>query len=100
MTASLDSKRDRIDAFCMKWGIRELALFGSAVRDDFRPDSDIDVLVVFAESAGRDLWKLIEAEDELGAIFGRKVDLVEKKNVVNPFRRHHILTNRQLVYAT
>jgi predicted nucleotidyltransferase len=48
MTASLDSKRYRINEFCLKWGIRELALFGSAVRDDFRPDSDFDFLVSFS----------------------------------------------------
>ena len=76
-----------------------MSLFGSVLRDDFRPDSDIDVLVVFSNEAVWDLWKVIEAEDELGAILGRKVDLVEKKNVVNPFRRHHILSNKQLIYA-
>ena len=96
---NLHVAQEKIEAFCRKWRIREMSLFGSVLRDDFRPDSDIDVLIVFADDANWDLWKLIEAETELGQIVGRKVDLVEKKNVVNPFRRHHILTNRQVVYA-
>jgi predicted nucleotidyltransferase len=89
----------QINAFCRKWQIKELALFGSVLRDDFRPDSDIDVLVVFADDARWNLWEMFQAQDELAEIFGRKVDLVEKKNVVNPFRRHHILTSKHVVYA-
>jgi predicted nucleotidyltransferase len=93
---------DAIAAFCRKWGIRELSLFGSVLTDDFRPDSDVDVLITFADPQrdlgpwGRDLETM---RDELESMFGRRVDLVEKRLVRNPFRRHHILTNRTVIYA-
>jgi uncharacterized protein len=93
----------RIAEFCGKWGIKELALFGSALTDDFRPDSDVDLLVTFEDprrSFGPWMSELQEMERELRAIFGgRKVDFVEKRLVRNPFRRHHILTTRQVIYA-
>jgi uncharacterized protein len=91
--------RDKIEAFCRKWNIKELALFGSVLREDFRTDSDIDVLVSFAPGGGIDFYNRIEMRDELAEIFGRKVDLVEKEAVRNPFRRHNILTTREVVYA-
>jgi uncharacterized protein len=90
---------DRIDAFCRKWRIRELSLFGSALRDDFRPDSDVDLLVVFEPDAGWDLWDFTTMEDELQQVFEREVDLVEKRALKNPFRRHDILTTRQVLFA-
>lgn len=90
---------ERVDAFCRKWRIRELSLFGSALRDDFRPDSDVDLLAVFEPDAGWDLWDIIGMEDELAQMFGRKVDLVEKRAVKNPFRRYDILTTRQVLFA-
>jgi predicted nucleotidyltransferase len=89
----------RIAEFCRKWRVKELSIFGSALRDDFRPDSDVDVLVVFEDDAEWDLWDHMHAEDELKELFGRKVDLVEKSAVRNPFRRHHILNNREVIYA-
>jgi|SRR5436305_3263743 len=88
-----------IDAFCRKWGVRELALFGSVLREDFSPQSDIDVLVAFAPGAQRSLFDLVEMRDELSAIFGRKVDLVSKGGLRNPFRRQEILKTRQILYA-
>jgi len=92
--------REQIAEFCRRWKITEFALFGSVLRDDFRPDSDVDVLVTFAPEAGHSLFDLVTMEDELVEIFGRKVDLVEKEAVQNPFRRHHILRTQQLVYAS
>ena len=90
---------DAIAAFCRKWQIRELSLFGSALRDDFREDSDVDLLAVFEKDARWDLWNVMEMEEHLARMFGRPVDLVEKKAIVNPFRRHTILTTRQVLYA-
>lgn len=90
---------EAIDAFCRKWRIRELSLFGSALRHDFRSDSDVDLLVVFEPEAGWDLWDVVSMEAELAELFGRKVDLVEKRALSNPFRRFEILTTRQIVYA-
>ncbi len=59
----------------------------------------MDVLVVFRDDAEWDLWDHLHAEEELQEMFGRKVDLVEKSAVRNPFRRHHILNHREVVYA-
>ena len=93
---------DAIARFCRKWGIREFALFGSVLTGEFRPDSDVDVLISFADPAP-DLgpWgeRLDMMREELEALFGRRVDLVQKKLVRNPFRRHHILTTRRVIYA-
>lgn len=99
MEAPLHIPLDRLTAFCHKWQIAELSLFGSVLRDDFRPDSDVDVLVVFQPGVNHQIEAWIEMEDELKAIFGREIDLVERRLIVNPFRRHHILTNRQVLYA-
>jgi len=100
MSIKIDIPKDKISEFCRRRQVKELAIFGSALRDDFRPDSDVDVLVVFHDGAKRNLFDHIEAEEELKQIFGREVDLVEKKAVRNPFRRHHILSNFEVIYAS
>ena len=100
MSARIEIPRDKIAEFCRRWQVKELAIFGSALGDDFRPDSDVDVLVVFQDDAKWSLFDHMEAEGELKQIFGREVDLVEKKAIRNPFRRHHILNNHEVIYAT
>jgi uncharacterized protein len=92
--------REKIAEFCRKWGIREFSLFGSVLRDDFRPDSDVDVLVVYDDRIKKDFHSYMEAVEDLKRMFGREVDLVEKSAIKNPFRRHHILNNREVVYAS
>lgn len=89
----------QIESFCQRWKIKEFALFGSVLREDFRADSDIDVLVSFAPEGGITFDNRVEMLDELAEIFGRQVDLVEKEGIRNPFRRHEILTTREVVYA-
>lgn len=88
-----------IPAFCRKWKVREFSIFGSALRADFGPDSDIDVLVDFDPSAfwGIDEW--IEMRDELERLFGRRVDLVSRPSLRNPFRRAEILRTRRVLHA-
>lgn len=90
---------DQIEDFCRKWRVEELALFGSVLRDDFSPESDIDVLVSFSPDARVSLLDFVEMQEELQEILHRKVDLVSKGGLRNPFRRHEILTTRQIVYA-
>ena len=90
----------KITSFCRKWMITELALFGSVLREDFNQDSDVDVLVTFAENAPWSLWDFVDMQDELKAIFGRDVDIVEKRALRNPFRRHEILSTNEVVYAS
>jgi len=100
MAVKIDVSNDEIDQFCRRWQIKELSIFGSALRDHMRPESDVDVLVVFDEGARWTLFDLARAERELELIFGREVDLVEKKALTNPFRRHHILSHHEVIYAT
>jgi predicted nucleotidyltransferase len=89
----------QIEDFCRKWKIKEFALFGSVLREDFRPDSDIDVLVTFEQGGGITFDNRVEMLDELAAIFGRDVDLVEKNAIRNPFRRYEIMTTKEVLYA-
>ncbi len=96
--ANLEIDEQRVADFCKRWRVIELSLFGSVLRDDFLPDSDIDVLVVFEPDAPWSYWEWGAMTEELEAIFGRTVDLVEKRSVVNPWRRHHILTNRRIIH--
>lgn len=87
-----------LNAFCAKWRVRQLSLFGSVLREDFVPESDVDVLVSFADSAPWSLWDLSKMRDELSALVGRPVDLVEREGLRNPFRRHTILATRKVIY--
>ncbi|RJP36419.1 MAG: DNA polymerase subunit beta [Phycisphaerales bacterium] len=89
----------RIAEFCRRWRIVEFSLFGSVLRDDFGPDSDVDVLVSFEQEAPWSLFDLVDMTDELKTLFGRDVDLVEQAALRNPFRRHAILTGKQVIYA-
>ncbi|MHB8799511.1 MAG: nucleotidyltransferase family protein [Thermoanaerobaculia bacterium] len=91
--------RERLESLCLRWGIRELSLFGSAIRSDFGPASDVDVLVSFSMGSSWSLLDLVRLNDELEALFGRRVDLVEKEAVRNPFRRRTILGDRRILYA-
>jgi uncharacterized protein len=99
MTTGLAIDSDRITGFCRRWRITEFALFGSVLRDDFRPESDVDVLVTFEPDAPWTLWDLSRMRMELEEIFGREVDLVEKKALRNPFRRQAILPHQHVIYA-
>lgn len=94
--------RKKIADFCHRWKVVEFSLFGSALGDDFRPDSDIDVLVTFAPHARVSLFDLVDMEDELEKVFGRDVDLVEKESILkseNYIRRKSILENTRVIYA-
>ena len=95
----IDIPDDKIAEFCRRRKVVELALFGSVLRDDFGPDSDIDVLVTFTHDCGWSLFDLVEMQEELKNIFQREVDIVEKEGLRNPFRRHEILNHMEVVYA-
>jgi predicted nucleotidyltransferase len=92
-----------IEAFSKRWEIGEFALFGSVLRDDFGPASDIDVLVTFKPHAHVDLFDLVQMEEELKAIFGRGVDVVTRQSVEssrNYIRRREILESAETVYVS
>lgn len=93
---------NEIAAFCKRRQVTELALFGSVLRDDFGPDSDIDVLVKFSPDAKLSFLALDQMEEELSRILGRPVDLVEKVAVEkspNWVRRGNILGSAKTIYA-
>lgn len=102
MTARITVPPDGIAAFCKRWQVAELALFGSVLKDDFGPGSDIDVLVAFSEEARHTLFDMGRMEQELTTIFGREVDLVERVGVErsrNYLRRRAILESAETIYA-
>jgi predicted nucleotidyltransferase len=94
--------REQVKQFCDRWQITEFALFGSVLRDDFHPESDIDILVTFAPEAHHTLFDLVRMENELKEIFKRDVDLVSRRGIersLNYLRRHEILSSAQVIYA-
>ena len=93
---------DEIEAFCKKWNIVEMSLFGSVLREDFSPESDIDVLVTFSVDARHGLFDMVRMRDGLENILQRKVDLVSKRAVErsrNDIRREAILGSARVIYA-
>lgn len=98
----LNIDAEQIAAFCEKWGIMELSLFGSVLRDDFGPDSDVDVLFVPKPETEITLNYLWKAEEELAALLGRRVDFIQKEQVQrdpNYIRRRIILNSARVLYA-
>src|SRR5229473_8476775 len=89
----LEIPDDVVESFCRKWKIKELALFGSVLRGDFRPDSDVDVLATFAEDAKWSVFDHSRMREELSTLLGREADVIESAGLRNPFRRHEILAN-------
>jgi predicted nucleotidyltransferase len=88
--------------FCQRWQIRELALFGSALRADFKSESDVDVLVSFSEKADWSLFDHVQMRLDLEAIFKRKVDLVTRRALdqsQNQLLRERILKTAKVVFA-
>ncbi len=92
----------QLQHFCHRWGIKELELFGSVLRDDYRPESDVDVLVTFDRSAR---WSLLDHQtmgEELSRMLGRTVDLISRRAVErgsNWIRRKEILETAEPWYA-
>lgn len=98
----LGVSRKQIASFCRRWKITDLSLFGSALREDFRADSDLDFLVTFAPDTAWRFDDLLEMKEELEKLFGRPVDLVERHLVEsseNYIRRKHILSHLERLYV-
>jgi hypothetical protein len=92
----------RLEAFCRRWKIRELAAFGSVLRGDFRSGSDVDLLVSFTPDAQVGLLEHATMQAELSELLGRKVDLVSRRAIersANPIRRRAILDNAVPLYV-
>jgi hypothetical protein len=99
MPLSITIDQEHIAEFCRKWRVKEFSIFGSALREDFGPESDVDVLVELEEDAPWNAFDWVDMIEELETLFGRHVDLVEKTAIRNPFRRHTILRTHEVVYA-
>lgn len=97
MSARIPIDRERLAEFCRRNHIRRLAFFGSVLRDDFRPDSDVDVLVEFEPGHTPGL-AIIDMEDELSAMFGRRVDLVTRE-ALNRRVRKYVLSGLEVEYV-
>jgi predicted nucleotidyltransferase len=100
MQDSITLDSGALDEFCLRWKVAGLSLFGSSVRADFGPASDVDVLVTFNPEAKWSLLDLVVMKGELSAMTGREVDLVEEAAIRNPFRRTRILQEKRVVYPT
>ena len=102
MTLPVSIDQGALRTFCQRWGVAELELFGSVLRDDFRPDSDVDVLVTFAPGVRPSLDDLLSMQDELAALFGRSVDLLERQALEqdrNYLLRRHVFAHLEPVYV-
>lgn len=98
LTSRLKATGYSIVQFCQRWQVQELALFGSVIRDDFSVDSDVDVLVVFEPERRCDAFARIDMQNELAQLFGRDVDLTEKRLIKNPVSRAEILRSHRIIY--
>lgn len=98
----IEIQMDKIERFCNKWKIKEFALFGSVIRDDFNfKTSDVDVLLTFFNNQDLSLFDIVDMKEELELIFLRKVDLVNKESIEkskNPYRKKEILENYEVIY--
>ncbi|MDR2716983.1 MAG: nucleotidyltransferase domain-containing protein [Treponema sp.] len=84
---------------CKKYGINELSIFGSSIRDDFTQNSDVDILVSFGKTLEITLFDIMDLEKEFSQVFKRDVDIVEKESLKNPIRKNRILSTREIIYA-
>ena len=94
----IELPKDTIADFCRRWKISEFALFGSALRDDFGPDSDIDILIDFEPGFKAGLLKMAHMENELSDMLGRKVDLRTPGDLSRYFRQE-VLESAEVEYA-
>lgn len=102
MHSLIRSREAEITAFCRKWNVSELQVFGSVTTDHFRPESDIDIMVDFPPGTRHTLIQLAQMEEELEGIFGRRIDLLTRQAVEqsrNYIRKRSILASLEKVYA-
>ncbi len=97
MKPAIDIPQAEIEAFCKRHHIRRLALFGSVLRDDFGPDSDVDVLVEFEREARVGYFTLVAIQHELENLVGREIDLLTP-GALSPRFRDSVIAGAQVVY--
>ena len=99
LTSNIVIPPKEIAAFCQRWKVVELALFGSVLGEGFTSESDVDVLVTFAPESEISLFDMAQMQIDLQSIFKRPVDIIEKDALRNPYRKREILNTAQVVYA-
>jgi predicted nucleotidyltransferase len=102
MVARIAINQNQVSEFCRRWKICELAFFGSVLRDDFRPDSDVDVLASFDADAKWGLLQHAQMREELSVLLGHPVDLVTRRAVEssdNWIRKRAILESAEVVHV-
>lgn len=100
--ANIRIPKTKIADFCKRWNVSEFALFGSVLRPDFRPDSDVDIMLSFLPDAHITLFDMARMQEELQDIFKREVDLLSKRGVEhsrNYLRRKNILNSMQVIHV-
>ena len=99
-TLATEIGREGIAAFCRKWGVGEFSLFGSILREDFGPESDVDVLIALRAGTTMTLEAHMAMREEISGMFGgREVDMVRREYLKNPYRKAEILRTREVMYA-
>lgn len=99
MAVALPIPTDQIPEFCRRWMVREFAFTGSIVSGNFGPTSDVDVLIAFEPRASWDLLDMVKMRDELAAMFGRRVDIIEESAIRNPYMRASVNRTKRVHYA-
>jgi len=102
LPVKIEVPKQEVEKFCRKWKITEFSFFGSVLREDFGPESDIDVLVKFSPEAHWNLFDFVHMQQELKQLFGREVDLVSRRGIEaspNYLRRKAILGSAEVIYG-
>lgn len=101
-TPRIDIPKEQLAKLCKRWNIVELSLFGSVLRDDFGPDSDVDIMVKFAANSHTSLLDLVTIQNQIEQLVGRRIDLVTRSGIEhgsNPYIKNKILKNAETFYA-
>ena len=100
---NINIQEEQLREICKRYLIRELSVFGSALREDFNESSDIDLLVEFKPDSGTSLFDIVDLKEEFEKLFGREVDIVSKKAIQqsrNHLKRKSILSNFKVIYVS
>ena len=97
LASGIEIPAEKIAQICRKYGVKEMAIFGSAARGEMRPDSDVDIFVEFYPEV-RIGWEFFDLEEELAQVFARKVDLGTKR-ILKPWIRHEVMRDARIIYA-
>ena len=90
---------DELVRLCKKYGVKELSVFGSSIRDDFHEESDVDFLISYLNEWDNTLLDMVRLKDELSVMINRKTDLIEKEALKNPIRKKIIISTAEVIYA-